>query len=168
MMGRSSIFLLATVAIAALVGAPLIAARPLLVWNATASAPIGLYRIVSARDLRTGDLVLARTPPAFVALFAERGYLPAGVPLLKQVAAVAGSIVCRRGMSVAVDGVAVAEALPTDSQGRPLPAWDGCRLVGPSEAFLLVPEIPASLDGRYFGVVATSTLIGRAVPLWTW
>lgn len=165
---RASILLLATVAIAALVGAPLIAARPILVWNATASAPLGLYRVVAAGNLQPGDLVLARTPPAFVALFAERGYLPAGVPLLKRVAAVNGSIVCRRQMSVAVDGVAVAEAFPTDSQGRPLPVWEGCRLVGPGEAFLLVAEIPASLDGRYFGVVATSTVIGRAVPLWTW
>lgn len=168
MIGRSSIFLLMVVAVTVLAGPVIIPARPVVVWNATASAPLGLYRVVAADDLQPGELVLARTPSAVVALFAERGYLPIGVPLLKRVAAIAGSIVCRHSMTVMVDGVAVAEALLTDGQGRSLPAWQGCRSLSSGEAFLLVPEVAASLDGRYFGVVETSTIIGRALPLWTW
>jgi len=162
------VFLLTIAGIAALVGPRLIAARPIVVWNVTASAPIGLYRVVGSDDLRRGDLVLTSPPPTFVTLFAERGYVPAGVPLLKRVAALAGSTVCRQGRVVSVDGAAVAEALLTDAHGRALPIWNGCRPVGPDEVFLLVPEVPASLDGRYFGVLATSAIIGRAVPLWTW
>jgi type IV secretory pathway protease TraF len=95
-------------------------------------------------------------------------YVPAGVPLLKRVAALAGTTVCCVGGSVSVDGLVVAEALAADRRGRALPGWNGWRQVGPGEVFLLVPETPSSLDGRYFGVVETGTLIGRAVPLWTW
>ena len=168
MIGRFCIFLLMIVAITALAGPVLIPARPVVVWNATASAPLGLYRVTAANDLQPGELVLARTPSAFVALFAERGYVPVGVPLLKRVAAVAGSIVCRHSMTVVVDGVAVAVALHADSDYRLLPTWQGCHRLGPGEAFLLVPTASASLDGRDFGVVATSTIAGRAVPLWTW
>jgi conjugative transfer signal peptidase TraF len=168
MTGRTCILLFMVAGLAALAGSPLIAADPIVVWNATASAPVGFYRVTTTRDLRPDDLVLAHTPPAFVPLFAERGYVPAGVPLLKRVAALAGSTVCRRDRTVTVDGVVVAEALATDGRGRAMPAWHGCRPVGPGEVFLLVPEVPASLDGRYFGVVETSTIIGRAVPLWTW
>jgi conjugative transfer signal peptidase TraF len=168
MIGRASVFLLMVVAIMALAVPALSPVRPVVVWNATASAPLGLYRVTAANDPQPGALVLARTPAAFVALLAERGYLPLGVPLLKRVAAVAGSIVCRHSTTVVVDGVAVAEALPADGQGRMLPAWCGCYQLGPGEAFLLVPEVSASLDGRYFGVVETGVIIGRAVPLWTW
>jgi conjugative transfer signal peptidase TraF len=168
MSARASTLLVTAAAIAALIAPLLIQARPAVVWNATASAPRGLYRIVPAGALRPGDLVLARTPSAFARFFAERGYLPAGVPLLKQVAAVAGSIVCRSSMTVTIDGVAVAEALVSDSRGRLLPAWSGCQQLSSGDVLLLVPEVPASLDGRYFGVVETSTILGRAVPTWTW
>jgi len=168
MSARASTLLFTAAAIAALVGPLLIQARPVVVWNATASAPRGLYRIVPAGALQIGDLVLARTPSAHAGQFAERGYLPAGVPLLKQVAAVAGSMICRSSTTITIDGLGVAEALASDSQGRLLPAWSGCRRLHQGEAFLLVPEVRTSLDGRYFGVVSTSTILGRAVPLWTW
>jgi conjugative transfer signal peptidase TraF len=168
MNARASALLFAAPAIAALIGPLLIQARPVVVWNATASAPRGLYRIVPEGTFQPGDLVLARTPSAFAALFAERGYLPSGVPLLKRVAAVAGSTVCRSSMTISIDGVAVAEALASDSQLRLLPAWSGCRVLSPGDVFLLVPEVRTSLDGRYFGVVETSTILGRTVPLWTW
>ena len=160
--------LLTAMALAALLGPMAIQAPPVVVWNATASAPRGLYRITPADAFRPGDLVLARTPPAYAEQFAERGYVPAGVPLLKRVVAVAGSMVCRSSMTIAIDGVAVAEALASDSQGRLLPAWSGCQELHQGEAFLLVPEVRTSLDGRYLGVVETSTILGRAVPLWTW
>ena len=29
------------------------------------------------------------------------------------------------------------------------------------------PGVPDSLDGRYFGPLPASSIIGRAVPLWT-
>jgi type IV secretory pathway protease TraF len=33
--------------------------------------------------------------------------------------------------------------------------------------FLMNSDEPASLDGRYFGPIATSSIIGCAEPLWT-
>lgn len=50
---------------------------PLVIYNASASAPIGFYRVLPAWPLERGELVLARTPPAVRSLAAERGYLPA-------------------------------------------------------------------------------------------
>src|SRR5690242_19223962 len=67
------------------------------VWNASASAPIGLYHVTHGRPLARGDLVLA-IPDTSLAAFADaRGYLAAGVPLVKRIAAVAGDEVCARG-----------------------------------------------------------------------
>ena len=42
--------------------------------------------------------------------------------------------------------------------------------VGPSragEVFLMNPGVPDSLDGRYFGPLPASSIIGRAAPVWT-
>ncbi|ALR20636.1 MULTISPECIES: S26 family signal peptidase [Sphingobium] len=139
--------------------------RPRIIWNASASAPIGLYRIHPDRDPPTGALV-AVTPPEHLARWlAGRGYLPEGVPLLKHVAAKAGQRICRIDVVVSVDGQSVAVARQRDGQGRPLPVWRGCRTLGPDEMFLLNPTVPDSLDGRYFGPLPTSTVIGTATPV---
>lgn len=64
---------------------------PRLIWNETASVPVGLYRLHPVPAPHVGDLVAVRLPEREAMLLARRGYLPSGVPLLKPVAAVAGS-----------------------------------------------------------------------------
>ncbi len=140
---------------------------PRLVWNASASAPLGLYWLAVGPVSRR-DFVLAELPDSARRLAATRGYLPAGVPLVKRVAAISGDTVCAVGTTVAINGNAVAARLTGDSRGRPLPAWSGCRALHNGEFFLLMPDVPDSFDGRYFGPVAASSIIGRLVPLWTW
>lgn len=168
-MNRS--YLAATVATASLFGAAFsavtwLAPAPRLLWNASASAPIGLYGIERGAAPRVGDLVAIRPPALLGAYLAARNYLPLGVPLLKRVAALPGARVCRSGVFVTVDGQAVARALARDRLGRPLPVWLGCRIVGPHELFL-VNAAPDSLDGRYFGPLPARGLLGTARPILT-
>ena len=40
-----------------------------------------------------------------------------------------------------------------DRRGRPLPVWQGCRVVGADEVFVMNWQSADSLDGRYFGPV---------------
>jgi type IV secretory pathway protease TraF len=54
-----------------------------------------------------------------------------------------------------------------DSRGRPLPVWQGCRVIADGEVFLMNWQSADSLDGRYFGALPTSAVIGTAEPLWT-
>lgn len=138
---------------------------PRLLWNATASTPVGLYALRPVRALHVGDLVAARPPEAVARFLAEGGYLPMGVPLLKQVAAVAGQSVCRTGRTVTVNGITIAAARERDSRGRSLPVWSGCRVLD-ADVILLLNRHPDSLDGRYFGPMPVSSVIGRATPLW--
>lgn len=139
---------------------------PCLVWNASASAPIGLYRVLQGDAVR-GDLVLVRTPNSVRQLAAERGYLPSNVPLVKRVTALDGDLVCGAGDAISVNGHVVAERLARDRLGRPLPTWSGCYLLSGDEAFLLMEGVSDSFDGRYFGSVPTAAIIGRLAPLWT-
>jgi len=138
---------------------------PRAIWNASASAPIGLYRIHPNRDPAIGALVAVAPPERLAHWLSARGYLPEGVPLLKHVTAKAGQRICRRGAVVSVDGHPVASARARDGRGRPLPVWQGCRTLEPGEIFLLNPSVSDSLDGRYFGPLPASAVIGRAMPL---
>ncbi|HEY2010843.1 MAG TPA: S26 family signal peptidase [Rhizomicrobium sp.] len=140
---------------------------PRLLWNASASTPVGLYSLHPANQLRVGDLVADRPPPSLARFMAARRYLPLDVPLLKYVGALPGQTVCRQRLFVSVDGLHVTTALPRDHALRPLPVWQGCRLLKPGEIFLLNPTVPDSFDGRYFGVLPRDTVTARAVPLWT-
>ncbi|MEE3624113.1 S26 family signal peptidase [Nitrospirillum sp. BR 11752] len=142
--------------------------RPALVWNATASVPLGLYRVRPMSDGGPvpGTLLLVRPDAVQARLYADRGYLPLGVPLLKPVAAVAGQHVCGRAGRVLVDGRPLARALATDGQGRPLTAWCGCRRLLPGEVLLLNPDRADALDGRYFGPTPLTAVLGQAIPVW--
>lgn len=139
---------------------------PRLIWNASASVARGLYWLSGGAPAR-GDLVLAEPPPAARRLAAARGYLPAGVPLVKRVAAVSGDVVCGAGGAVFIDGRLAARRLSHDGQGRKLPQWQGCRTLGAEEVFLLMAGVPDSFDGRYFGAIRRTAVVGTLVPLWT-
>lgn len=160
--------LLATGAALALIGASaVVRSDPLLVWNASASVPVGFYAITPVTHPDIGDLVAVRPPEPLGRWLVESGFLGPDTPLLKRVAALPGSEVCREGMTIIIDGQAVAEAQLHDRVGRPLPVWRGCQTLRDGEVFLLNADHPGSLDGRYFGPLGADTIIGRARPLWT-
>jgi conjugative transfer signal peptidase TraF len=140
---------------------------PVYVWNASGSVPLGLYRVRPAGKLSVTDLVAVLPPEPLARFLAEGGYLPSGVPMLKRVLALPGQMVCREGLTVAVDRIAMGEARERDRRGRKLPVWQGCRVVARSELFLMNWQSPDSLDGRYFGPISATTVIGRALPIWT-
>lgn len=164
---RSKIAVL-TAAAAAIVGATLLRRpAPVLLWNASASVPVGLYAVRPAGGVAVGDLVVVQPPGPLADLMARRRYLPRGLPLIKPIADRAGQTVCRVGAVIIVDGRATATALRRDHAGRPLPVWSGCQTIGQDQVFLLNPTAPASFDGRYFGLLPRRTIVGRATPIWT-
>ncbi|MFA4994123.1 MAG: S26 family signal peptidase [Bdellovibrionales bacterium] len=138
---------------------------PMVIWNASASIPVGLYRVVIDVPNRD-DLVLVRTPNSVKILADRRGYLPIGVSLVKRVAAVDGDVVCASSSVVAINDLKVARQLKADRVGRLLPRWNGCHRLKSDEYFLL-GNTPDSLDSRYFGPVKSDRVIGRLEPLWT-
>ncbi|RZI61470.1 MAG: S26 family signal peptidase [Zymomonas sp.] len=137
---------------------------PLLIWNASASMPTGLYVLRPQGKVERGAIVVAWLPADMRGFAARRGYLPASVPAIKRVAAIAGDLVCARSGVVAVNGRHVAQARSRDGAGRPLPSWTGCRRLG--QAVLLLGDDPGSFDGRYFGEIDADRVIGTARLLW--
>ena len=148
------------------VAGPNDAPQPTLIANLTQSMPRGFYRLVPHEPPRHRDLVIVRLPLRCANFAAERGYLPAGRPVLKRIAAIAGDRVCRSGPFVSINGRLAAFAHPRDRAGRPLPYWAGCHHLRADEFFVLGDKV-GSFDSRYFGVVPYADLIGVARPLWT-
>jgi conjugative transfer signal peptidase TraF len=139
---------------------------PRLVWNASASAPVGLYWVFPGTPVTTGDTVIAWTPGRVRRVAAERRYVPINVPLVKRVAAMAGDRVCAAGTAILVNGRKAATRRARDGQDRPMPWWAGCRTLGEGEYFLLMPGVAASFDGRYFGITDQADIVGKAKLLW--
>lgn len=160
--------LLAMVAAVALIGSTMgPRAAPRFVWNVSESVPTGLYHVQPARHLIVTTLVVAYPPEPLATLLADAGYLPHGVPLIKRILALTGQTVCRTGLTITVDEIDMGAAREQDHRGRSLPAWQGCRTVANDEGFLMNWDEPASLDGRYFGPIPLTAIVGRAEPLWT-
>ena len=160
--------------LAALAWASFVQPLPRLIYNPSDSVAVGWYRVDPLGHgtgslpyrLEVSSIVLTTLPPDAAALAAQRGYLPARVPLLKRVGAVAPQEVCIADGSVRIDGVPSAAVMPADRLGRPLPSWQQCRRLEPDELFLLSATNPASFDSRYFGPVSVSAVIGVAHPVW--
>lgn len=139
---------------------------PRLVWNVSESAPLGLYGVMPGASLRRGDMAVAWTPQPYRGLASERRYLPVNVPLVKAVGAFPGDRVCAIGESLYINGRWVVRRLAQDGAGRPMPIWTGCQMLGQDQYLLLMTGSAASFDGRYFGPVRASQVVGKAVPLW--
>ena len=141
---------------------PAVAAwSPRLLWNASASVPVGLYRLQPVDHLAIGDLVAVQPPAALSDFLDARGYLPRGVPLLKHVVALEGALVCRSGDGITVDHRLLGHAQAQDRNDRDLPIWRGCHRLA------MNPDAPDSLDGRYFGTLPRTAITARLTPLWT-
>jgi conjugative transfer signal peptidase TraF len=140
------------------------ASHPRLLWNTSPSVPVGLYWIAGAAPT-TGEFAVIRLPDALRALAAARGYLGLTALLIKPVAAGVGDVVCRHGATVTINGKPAADAWVADERGRPLLHWSGCTTLAAGQVFVL-SAAPDSFDGRYFGPIDRSQVLGAARPVW--
>lgn len=142
----------------ALIAASFVGRSPVLIWNYTASAPLGLYQSLD-RPWRKGDWVAVEPEPRVAALLTQFGVLKPGRVLIKRVSAVEGDEVCRDGANVTINGIWAVNARTRTSREMRLPNWGGCLRLDKGEVFLL-GEAEASFDGRYFGVSDATGILG--------
>ncbi|MCB1424544.1 MAG: S26 family signal peptidase, partial [Notoacmeibacter sp.] len=110
-MSRRHILAVTMIAVGTLVATAVADLPTRLIWNATASAPIGLYTVAPADALEIPELVAIMPPEPLERFMVERGYIGRGVPLLKRVLGLPGQRVCRHGATIAVDNVEMGDAL---------------------------------------------------------
>lgn len=144
--------------------------------NISDSEPFGLYLLdlSSSQKIRRGDLVAACIPLDFARLAFRRTYLKASstcpghvIPVLKRVYGIPGDLVVLGKDGTVINGQTIPHTrrLAVDTRGNPVPhvTFSG-KLSG---YLLLAPTYHLSFDGRYFGPVSHSDIIGRVTPLFT-
>ncbi|MCR9078562.1 MAG: S26 family signal peptidase [Hyphomonadaceae bacterium] len=150
-------------AIAALILAPFLGLQKHLIWNRTASAPIGFYWVKDSPVAYDRWAVLS--PKSDASHWAEtHGFVGKDWPLLKAIAGLPGDKICREDQAILINGEVRALAVKQDHMKRDLPVWSGCHMLSEDEIFLLNAH-PKSLDGRYFGVTRIEDVDGIAVLL---
>lgn len=136
--------------------------------NLSRSEPIGLYVVTPLHgNLKRGETILMRCPEGFEKYLYGRKWLPEGWPLFKTVAAVSGDTFCVSQEELAVKGRKLGPVYSTDRNGLPMPMLRGCRAVQENHFLPIATGLKSSFDGRYFGAVSVSLVIGKARPLLT-
>jgi len=143
--------------------------HPVLRLNTSPSMPRGLYLQRHVETIRYGMRVLIQLPQALETFMVQRGYLAAPMPITKTVEGMPGEEVCVTEAGVHVQDRRLDEPLATvDSQGRALPQWLGCHVLGTKEYFVVNREDAHSFDSRYFGPVTRDQIVGEMIFLWGW
>ena len=138
--------------------------QPAVLWNRSASEPTGLY-IRSAAAPAIGRIIAFHAPAAaFPYADGRMGYLHR-VPVLKQIAAGEGDVVCTQAGALSINGRWRAPVLVHDPRGRLLPQWRGCRALLKGEFFVFSNRIPNSFDSRYYGPVTILEIVGVFEPV---
>lgn len=141
--------------------------------NASASLPIGLYRISNDRF---GKLVEFCPAEPYAALSAERGYRKKGScpdgaePLMKPIVAIDGDMVTVSPSGVGVNGRLLRNSAPhrLDTDNRPLEHWPfGTYRVCPGTAWVISSFNSRSFDSRYFGPIPVTCIRSYLRPLLT-
>lgn len=155
----------------------IVVARARLRINWTDSLPRGLYRVAAVPEagVSRDELVVACPPRQFAEIGRAHHYLLDGgcaggvAPVLKRVAAVAGDIVglTQAGLSVNGSVLRGTALLSSDRFGDP-PAHVtfGKYHVSRGQVWLYTPKADG-YDSRYFGPVATTSVLNVATPLLT-
>ena len=140
-----------------------------IVINPTVSEPVGFYHIVFHRvpDYHRGMTVVFPVPGPFQSLVYGRGWLKAGVPLMKDIGALAGDQVCVREDHFEVNGRNLGPVSTVDRTGASLPRLRGCFRIAGGYFFPMSRYSERSFDGRYIGAQPLSVIIGEARALWT-
>ena len=154
---------LGSVAITSLILAPFLVHQKRLIWNRTASAPVGLYWVKDGPVTYNRWAVLS--PKSDASEWAQHnGFVGKDWPLLKAIAGLPSDKICRENETILINDEVLAIALKQDDLQRDLPVWSGCRTLSEDEVFLLNAH-PKSLDGRYFGITKLEDVDGIAVLL---
>lgn len=140
----------------------------IIVRNLSPSLPPGFYLVQPSHNVSLGEIAVFRLPRDVLRKVGGRRWLAHPPLLIKPTAAVTGARVCHWTSSIRINGVRVGSTLLTDSEGLELPRIRGCYRIRRGWFLPLSNRIPNSFDGRYFGALPPSLLLGRAVPLLTW
>lgn len=137
---------------------------PPIFLNRTLSAPRGLYLLSKEFRLQRNELVIFSFPSNLKPYLTQYPWLKE-VSQLKTIGALPGDTYCVVKGELVVEGDAVGKVYTKDNRERALPHLSGCSTVKPNNFLPLSVNKEGSFDGRNYGEVSQSLIMGKARPL---
>ena len=136
--------------------------------NLSRSEPVGLYVVTPLHgNAKRGETVLMKCPQELEKYLYGRKWLPEGWPMFKTVGGVPGDTFCVSDAGFSVQGKVLGPVYSTDAKGLPMPVIRGCQTIKENHFLPVATGLKSSFDGRYFGDVPVSFVIGKARPVLT-
>ncbi|MDH3770785.1 MAG: S26 family signal peptidase [Nitrospirota bacterium] len=156
----------AVIALATVLVGTRLLSSPLILYPASPSLPAGPY-LRSFEPIRIGKIVAFAMPDAARRYQIELGHdVPASFLFMKPIIAGPGDRVCNSVVDgLVVNGTWRASTVSHDRDGRLLPVWTACHVLGEDRYFMVSDHVPNSFDSRYFGPVDAARIAAVYRPL---
>ncbi len=136
-----------------------------LTFSVTKSMPRGLYLVIPAKKIVRYDIVEFIPPSAALDFIREKLWVPQSGTIIKYVFAIADDHVCIRNQAIFINSQKIGTVYKTYAPNKLLPQTKICGKLKENQYLLLSTESERSFDGRYFGLVSSQNILGRAIPI---
>jgi conjugative transfer signal peptidase TraF len=136
-----------------------------LTYQTTDSMPKGLYVIKPAHHLKRNDIVIFYPPAFALAFLMQQKLIPKNAILMKSVMAVEGDYICKKNQKLWINHRYIAPVYAHTLTNKRLPNKKFCQTLHANQYLLISTYVAHSFDGRYFGPVSKSRIIGKAIKV---
>lgn len=138
-----------------------------LTYVATPSVPRGLYLVVPTKNILPNDMIEFMPPTITSDFTMSQQWFQPNRPLVKYVFAQMGDHVCIKNQAIFINGKKIALVHSSYDGHKPLPKFTICDKINHNEYLLLSTKSTRSFDSRYFGLISSRQIRGRAIPIYT-
>lgn len=132
-----------------------------LTYSVSRSVPKNIYLVMPSREFKRGDLVQFIPPEPFKKFLLTKHWLPQSGLMLKYVYAVPGDFVCNENHVVMVNKRKVGPVYTFYNKKNKLPQTKFCGKLTDNQYLLMSTCVKRSYDGRYFGPVRKTNIVGK-------
>lgn len=134
-------------------------------YQVSRSMPRGFYFIKPVHRLRHGDIVIFHPPTLALTFLIQKGLVPENGILMKNVMGIPGDYVCKKNHRIWINHRYIAPVYIHGLNQEYLPSKPFCQTLTKNQYLLMSTYISRSFDGRYFGPVSKSRIIGKAIKV---
>jgi signal peptidase I len=127
--------------------------------------PQGFYLIIPTKKIVLHDIVEFTPPSSVLDFIKEKHWVPKSGLIIKYVFAIPYDHVCIRNQALSINGKRIGRVYKFYGENKLLPQTKICGKLKEDQYLLLSTKSERSFDGRYFGVVSSREILGRAVPI---
>lgn len=133
--------------------------------QASSSMPRGLYFVMPANNIHRGDVVIFKPPREARVFLLKKHWVPKNGLLMKTVFAMSGDFICKKNHAIWINHKRICFVFNDYAPYKKLLDTRFCGMLKNGQYLLMSTRVKRSFDGRYFGPVNKSVIVGVAKKL---